>query len=115
MVGKQAAFRYLSPVIAIGPDILAISADVIQLGAEKIDLLFQQGDNLTVFGVYTSVNLRDNLTPVLVYSRPHPEKFDGFDQPSSARVLDGRKPTRTNSFDDRLLCQADVLCSLCGG
>jgi hypothetical protein len=50
LVGKQAAFGYLSPVVAIGPDVLAIGSDIIQLGAEKVDLRFQQGDNLIVFG-----------------------------------------------------------------
>lgn len=79
MVGKQAALGYLSPVVAIGPNVLPIGADVIQLRAEKVDLLLQQGHNLIVFGGYTSVNLRGNLTPILVYGRPYPEKFDGFD------------------------------------
>lgn len=110
MVGKQTTFGYLSPVVAIGPDVLAIGADIIQLGAEKVDLRLEQGDNFAVFRGYTSVNLRGNLTPVLVYGRPYPEKFDGFDQPSPVRILEGRKPPGTNGFDDRLLGQADVLC-----
>jgi hypothetical protein len=41
LVGKQAAFGYLSPMVAISPNVLAIGADVIQLGAEKVDLLLQ--------------------------------------------------------------------------
>jgi len=50
LIGKQATFGYLSPVIAIDPNVLAIGADVIQLRAQKVDLRFQQRDNLTVFG-----------------------------------------------------------------
>jgi hypothetical protein len=115
LVGQQATFGYLPPVVAIGPNVLAIGADVIQLGTEKVDLRLKQGDNLAVFGGYTSVNLRGNLTPVLVYGRPYPEKFDRFDQPSAACVLDGGKSPRTNSFDDGLLGQPNVLCGFCGG
>lgn len=50
LVGKQTAFGYLSPVVAIGSDVFTIGSDIIQLEAEKVDLRFQQGDNLAVFG-----------------------------------------------------------------
>jgi hypothetical protein len=50
LVSKQAALGYLSPVVAISPNVLAIGTDVIQLGAKKVDLPFQQGDNLAIFG-----------------------------------------------------------------
>jgi len=50
LIGEQATFGYLSPVVAIGSYVLAIGPHVVQLGAEKVNLRLQQTDNFAVFG-----------------------------------------------------------------